>query len=350
METRKVQKLGYSSLVVSLPKKWADQIGLKPGDSVFIKIDNGGLRVLPSMDTTLEREKRRRYVVNTDMIYDEGIIERVLTGNYILGHDTVQFISQKGRVQPKHMDEIRRVVNRINGVGIVEQSLKLVTVQSFIDPTKFPVRGLMQRIYVILTSMLDTVIRGAVEGDYNMIQEVNHMENEVDRLYWLIIRQLLLSQRNREIAKAVGIDSILHIVGNRTIAKYLEEMGDRVEEMANELMETRDKNLSQYLDILKEIEAFKDKIKEILDNSMEALFSLDVNVANTVIKKGEEVKSQAKTIDKKIFERVSDPLLASILKLIITNLLQITKHLGSIAEITINRNLEEPSKLCEWKE
>ncbi len=31
MEARKVQKVGYSTLIVSLPKDWVEEVGLKQG-------------------------------------------------------------------------------------------------------------------------------------------------------------------------------------------------------------------------------------------------------------------------------------------------------------------------------
>ncbi|MFQ5711449.1 MAG: PhoU domain-containing protein [Candidatus Geothermarchaeales archaeon] len=350
METRKVQKLGYSSVIVSLPKKWVDRVGLKPGDLVSINTDDDVLRIAPRSDMAFEREKMRRYVVNTDLIGEKGLIERVLTGNYILGHDAVEFVSKKGRIQPEHMDEIRGVVSRINGVGIVEQSLKHVTVQSFIDPTKFPIRGLMERLYAILSSMLDAPIRGAIESDFDMIKEVSHMEDEVDRLYWLIVRQLLLSQSNREIAKAVGIESPLHIVGNRAIAKALEEMGDRMDEIAGEILKAKKKDLLKHKGILTDIGALTGKIKKVLNHSMDSLFNLDAKLANSVIEEVGEIRSEGKTIDKRIFEEVSEVLPASILKTVLSNLMHFAEHLDTIAEITLNRTLEEPSEICEWHE
>src|SRR5690349_9589920 len=46
LETRKVQKLGYSSLGVSLPKDWAASNGIRPGALVSLAIeDDGSLRV-----------------------------------------------------------------------------------------------------------------------------------------------------------------------------------------------------------------------------------------------------------------------------------------------------------------
>src|SRR3972149_812103 len=45
-EPRKVQRLGYSSMGVSLPKDWAKGCGIEPGSTVLIvKEDDGTLRI-----------------------------------------------------------------------------------------------------------------------------------------------------------------------------------------------------------------------------------------------------------------------------------------------------------------
>ena len=42
MEPRKIQKVGYSTLSVSLPMNWAKKTGIKKGDVVFISEENDG--------------------------------------------------------------------------------------------------------------------------------------------------------------------------------------------------------------------------------------------------------------------------------------------------------------------
>ncbi|MFP3260656.1 MAG: AbrB/MazE/SpoVT family DNA-binding domain-containing protein, partial [Sulfolobus sp.] len=47
VETRKVQRLGSSSLFITLPKKWINKWGIKPGDKIIMEIsDDGTLRLI----------------------------------------------------------------------------------------------------------------------------------------------------------------------------------------------------------------------------------------------------------------------------------------------------------------
>ncbi|TRM73754.1 histidine kinase, partial [Sulfolobus sp. E5] len=48
MEVRRVQKFGKSTLMVSLPAEWVKEVGLSPGESVYLEVDeDGSLKVYP---------------------------------------------------------------------------------------------------------------------------------------------------------------------------------------------------------------------------------------------------------------------------------------------------------------
>ncbi|MEB3847188.1 MAG: AbrB/MazE/SpoVT family DNA-binding domain-containing protein, partial [Desulfurococcales archaeon] len=46
-EERRVQRLGTSSLIVTLPKKWVKRVGLKPGDTVIVELKDHYLIIKP---------------------------------------------------------------------------------------------------------------------------------------------------------------------------------------------------------------------------------------------------------------------------------------------------------------
>src|SRR3989454_6564174 len=210
MEARKVQKVGYSTLIVSLPKSWVEEVGLKQGDIVsFRREPDGGITIYPGL--THEPETYR-YLVDADRCDTPNLLTRIVTANYLTGHDTIQIVAKK-ELSQRHLEEVRAVSRRLTGLGIVEQSLKSVTLQSFVDPTKFPIYGLMRRLQIILSSMLETGVKAVVEGRPNLAEEVLHMEEEADRIYWVIIRQLLLAVLDRRGGEGGGVFGRGDLVG-----------------------------------------------------------------------------------------------------------------------------------------
>src|SRR2546425_863239 len=232
MEARKVQKVGYSTLIVSLPKDWVEQVSLKQGDIVtFRREPDGGITVYPGL--TRERENFR-YVIDADICDAPNLLTRIITANYLTGHDTIQIVAKK-ELSQRHLEEVRAVSRRLTGLGIVEQSLKSVTLQSFVDPTKFPIYGLMRRLQIILSSMLETGVKAVVEGRPNLAEEGVHMKGDLKKSNDCIERVASCEQLERSLTAdimrsvklvnlAVGLRSIVWDVGQ--MAKYSEAIAE----------------------------------------------------------------------------------------------------------------------------
>jgi len=359
LEIRKVQQVGYSTLVVSLPRDWVKEVGLKQGDVVSLMRDaDGTLRLFPGMGK--ESKAPVKVVVEADKITEEGLLTRLITGMYIIGHDTIQISSRRG-LSKMHLDEIRKTVQRLTGISIVEQTLTYTTLQNFVDPTKFPVNGLLRRLYIITSSMLNADYRSLKERRKDLANEVLHMENEVDRIYWLVVRQLLLATRDRMIGKKLGIEHPLHIVGSRTVAKFLEEIGDCIEDIATEILRLIEIGYDPNEEVLRSVYEFFELVEDIYSKAMKAFFQLDLKLANESAQRVDDADLVANNLTEKIFTTIrqcsQDPAACNVpnlnyylsLRTIIGTLEQIADHCSIVCEITINRYLEEPTEICRFE-
>ncbi len=345
LEARKVQRVGYSTLTVSLPRDWVEDVKLKAGDIVSIKReDDGSLKLVPG--TEHKRDEVRNCIVNADLCNSPHLLTRVITANYILGHDTIQIVA-KEELKREHLEEIRSTTQRLTGLSIVEQTMKQVTLQSFVDPTRFPIYGLMRRLHIILTSMLDLSLKALVERRPELAAEVAHMEEESDRIYWLIVRQLLLAIRDRSVGTKIGIESPVHIAGNRVVAKTLEEMADSAESVANEVIALKDRQINSE-SILTDVAKFGAQTVRVSDQTMKALLTGDISLANSAVEMVEEAEEDERKLTQKVLAHVKDPASAAGLRIIVWNLGQVTKFCRMIGEVTINRVLEKPSPICEY--
>ena len=343
METRKVQRVGYSTLTVSLPREWVEDVNLKAGDIVSIKReDDGSLKLVPG--TRGERAEIKKCVVNSDLCSSRNLLTRVITGNYILGHDTIQIVA-KDELKKVHLKEIRATVQRLTGLSIVEQTLRQVTLQSFVDPTRFPIYGLIRRLHIITSSMLEASIKALVEGRAEVATEVTHMEEEADRIYWLIVRQLLLAVQNRSTAANIGIESPLHIVGDRVVAKMLEEMADSAENIANEIVALKDRYVARE-PILNEVAKFAGQVTKISEQSLKGFLTGEINLANTAVEIVENVENDERSLAQKVLTYAKEVNLAASLRIITWNLGEIARYSRIIGEVTINRVMEKPTEIC----
>ncbi|MGQ9470033.1 MAG: PhoU domain-containing protein, partial [Nitrososphaerales archaeon] len=347
MDTRKVQQVGVSTLVVSLPRDWAKETGLKRGDTItFKREEDGSLRIVPGIEH--EKKELVRCMISADLCKEPRLLTRVITANYILGRDTIQII-WKGEPLPEHLEEIRSTVKRLTGLGIVEQTLKYVTLHNFIDPTKYSIYGMLRRNHVILSSMLTAAIQALAEQKNELAKEVLRMEDEADQLYWLMIRQIHLASQDKAIAKKIGIEDPLHLLGDRMVAKGLEEMADYSESIARETLKILDFGYKPPDEIIKSLKKMNDSVQRISSKAMEAFLTRDAKKANDVIEEVETFDELEKDLVEKILAHVEDLRAAISLRSMVRNLGQIAKYCNIIAEITINRAMEQSNEICKFE-
>ena len=345
MEARKVQRVGYSTLTVSLPRGWVQDVKLKAGDIVSIKReDDSSLKLIPG--TEHKREEVKNCIVNADLCNSPNLLTRVITANSILGHDTIQVVAID-ELKKVHLEEIRATTQRLTGVSIVEQTLKQITLQSFVDPTRFPIYGLMRRLHIIMLSMLDASIKALVERRSELAVEVSYMEKESDKIYWLIVRQLLLAIRDRSTGSKIGIESTVHILGNRVVAKILEEMADSAENIAIEVLALKDQEMASET-ILNDIAKFSAQVTKISEHSIKALLTGEIKLANEAVETVETAENDERRLTQKVLTHVKDVSVAVSLRIIVMNLGRIAKYCRIIGEVTMNRIMEKPSEICEY--
>src|SRR5439155_10665974 len=111
----------------------------------------------------------------------------MITGNYIVGCNTIR-VRGRDELSPSQLQEVHEAARGLTGLTIVNQGPKFVTIGNFVEPTRFPIRGLLRRLHY-LTSRMEKLALGVIAGEVKgNSEEVARMELEVDRLYWLVVR------------------------------------------------------------------------------------------------------------------------------------------------------------------
>jgi len=112
-EVRRVQRLGGSSLVITIPKQWARRMSIKPGDQVAIIDEGDALRIVP-----LELVTRDGRILKVKL---NPVIERVGYGNiaacaYSLGYAG---LSLEWNVKSIKVDHAR-IISELEGTPFVD--------------------------------------------------------------------------------------------------------------------------------------------------------------------------------------------------------------------------------------
>ena len=342
MESRKVQRVGYSTYSVSLPKGWVRELGLRQGDLVMLHREkDGSLKLMPS--SLVERKAQtEEYVINSDLCADPGMLERIIVGNYTLGLDSFSIVSSS-RISRAHVDEVRRISHRLMGLGIVQETPERIDLQCSVDPTKFKLDMLMRRQVVIASTIYTEAMQALADSNRELAEDAIRREDEADMMYWLAIRLLLSAQRDRMIADKIGLEEPTHILYFALISRYLEVIADHSEKIARRAVEFKGTERKGGKQVMRDIVSLSELAHNVFLKAMDCVFTGDIDVANNVLEIEKVISSESEKLMKQLPEM-------PVLRIIVLELATVADTGAGIAVIAINKALEKSSKICSIRE
>ena len=152
-EVRKIQFTGRSTYVLSLPKRWMNDMHLKPGDPVtIVREANNSLSILPNA----VRSPSSNNEVITLILHDESgnSLKRKVVSMYLAGYNIMHLKSKSGRINPPQRDAVREVVRRsLVGTEIIADASDLITIQVLLNLPELPVNTAVRRMFLISIAM-----------------------------------------------------------------------------------------------------------------------------------------------------------------------------------------------------
>ncbi len=339
MESRKLQKVGYSTLSVSLPSDWIKEKNLGKGDTIFFMTEtDGSLRLMPS-DFLKQKQGVEEYICNSDLCNDPKMLERIIVGSYILGRDIFTIISSN-RIRSEHIEEIRGVMSKLIGLGIVEETPDRITLQCSVDPRKFHLDMLLRRLSIIALTIVKEAVQALVDSDESLAEDAVKREDESDMMFLLAMRLLISAQRRRDVADEIGLENPLHILYYGLILRYLELIADYAEEIARRVIELIRKHRDELpRNAIERISNLNDLAHDIVVKSVDSFFIGDIKIANSLLDMLAFVELER---DRLIQELPEAPHVRSIL----WNITRIADNGASIALKAINKTLERKTDIC----
>jgi len=342
MEPRKVQKVGYSTLSVSLPMNWAKKAGVKKGDLIFISEESDStLRLTTDQG---KAEDNTVYLVNVDNCDNTKVLARVIVGNYVLGRNVIRVESDR-RLMREQIESIREVTQRLLGIGIIEESDRHLLLQCSINPKNFPLETVVRRLFVITSIMFKEILDSLIDGDMELAKDAITREYEADTIYWLLARLLASAQQSRVISESIGISDPMDIVQHSIIAWYLEMIGDRVNNIAESIIGLHEIRQESDDDLIERLIQIGMIAFTMFDKAVKSVFDKDISVASDAVDLYETVASEESRLLKR-FQNGSSPDVAVSVSEIAWDLKIIAEHSSAIAEIAIDYVLNGDNEIC----
>jgi len=325
-------------LAITLPKDWADSFKVKQGH--YLLVDDTDTGVLKLITRSQGEVPPRVCVINAASCEAPNMLSRMVVGAYLVGHEMI-WIQSRMRLKPEHVRELEELMVSLVGLHLTEQTENLIVMESLADPSKPTMDNSIRRLHLITSFMREKVLRALIEGAANDLSNVLSMGKEAQRVYWLAVRQLLSSVDDRRLAQTLGIRSQCWLLGDRAVLAVLKAIVNCTEAIAREGAKLQDLGFSSQSDALSEISRFDASIADVSEGAICALMTLDVARANRVIESIKSLDEDTKKVMDRLSETIQTPGCRRSVWSVIYAFDEIIRGYRTIAEIAINRALEE---------
>ena len=286
MDLRKIQRTSGGTFFVCLPKNWAERNGLDRGSVVSVtETADGQIAVNPKYG--VERAPQVAVIKPTPFL-DREIVEK-----YLLGYDIVR-VEAKERINPIDRERVKQASSRLVGLEIVEENYSKIVMQCLLEPSTFPPQKILRREYSIASGMHRDAVTALIEGDVHLAKNVVARDNEVNRLYFLLVRILRTVIQNPGLSEKLDILPI-DCLDYRLTASLVESIGDQSACIGEKVIKLGGAKITENLSQL--VLKFHTVAYGSHENAINAVFSRDVSMAESVRSEGEKVAAMFNEIE-----------------------------------------------------
>jgi len=337
METRKVQRLGPSTLAMTLPAEWASEHDVEKGDEVSLRLSGKGpLTVMPESAGDEESEA----VIYTDEL-DADAVERAIVAQYVLGRRVIRIEQSEGALTSEQINAVYRAESQLMGLGVIEETPESIAIRCSVDPEDFDLDRLLERLESTGRTMRGEAIKALAHDNPDLAERALNRERQANKIFVLLLRLIFTAYQSPNLARAVGLEDGFPLVGYRSIAKNLELTADNAEDIAEIAIET-----SGQLDVdgsvMRRIREFTDQVDEITALAVEAAVERDYDTTIEVRELFAEIGDREQEILDDLPEMDNEQLLQ--IREVLVGLQQTAQYAMRNAEIAVNLALDEESE------
>jgi len=336
VEFRKVQITGGSTYVVSLPKKWIETVELKPKDQVAL-IPQPDMSLLLVPHGELKPKEASESIFDASQINRPEAVVTEFIARYLVGYDIIRVKLKDAMTRGFLRNSIHQ---KLIGVEIMEENANEIIAQCLLGSIDLPLDRALRRMHILMVFMFKDAIEALRTNDQALAQEIVRRDDEVDRLYLFIVRQLKAAVDNRLLVEEIGLSSPRDCLGYRLIVKSVERSADHAARIARVVL-TLEASLEEK--IMESLVAVSKLATEIQENSMKALYKYDAEqVHETMAKTKDVARFEEEIIEQLLGLKIEARTIVGI-RLVLESIRRIAEYGTDIAEIAINLHVKPPS-------
>ena len=327
-ESRKLQKTGGSTLIVSLPKKWITENKLKAGAEVRLTEQPNSTIIIDHNQTNL---RKKISVVKCNDEESQHLF-RDLIGVYLAGGTEIK-VTGNPRLTVKERKTIRKFSASVIGLEIIEEEATQAILTDMSNPGALPFRTAIKRLYKIVSAMYNDSIL-ILEGSEDLAADVVDRDKEADKLQWFIERQFNMMLENSNLSRQLEASAFEGVVYSN-VARYLERIADHACRLAE---------IGYVAGLIpgrKMLPLAKDA-GDIMKEAMKSFINSNPRKATVIIDKGKKTMQKAQTyFENKYKKEMEHPLEFSIA---MDAIMRTIAYSTDISEATINYSAKKENR------
>ncbi len=299
---RKVIQLAAKTLVVSLPSKWAKNLGIRKGDELEVEEKDSKISISAKKDISVEK-----ITINVKSIEERTILRWTISALQKSGYDEIEVIYEK----PETAAVIHELVkDLLIGFAITEQSSNRCVIRSIAKELETEFEPILKRAFLVTLSMgesLTEYIRQKKTKELNQLLTLEQTNNQLTNF----CERLLIKYGYKENRKTCFA---YIIVWN------LEKICDTLKEI---IRDTSTKETDE------RITGLIEDTNKLLRLYFELYYKFSYEKLNEIVKKADETSKKAKQL-------LEEPKLEN--KKLIAHALQQTSLISSLSASTTALN------------
>ncbi len=352
---RKVQSTGRGSYIISLPKEWVQDTGLKKGSEIDFNIQaDSSLSLVPrKLKEKYEEDagtKLKEYYINAEPEEEDlHSTLRMIKALYVISADIIRVHFKGVKDAAKCKNEIRRFArDTLLGAEIIDEDPDEITLQILIKHSEFPIEKAVRRMAIVALSANRDAIEALKHRSPSLFQSVINAHNDVNRLGHYVVRQLKFGIE-RNLFRELGFRTPKEFLLYRIIVNDIKNIGEDALNIVNNLA-TLQNQIDEQLVFIKEpideevysqMLSFNAEAHQLFEESTKAMFKRAYNDAEKIIaKRGSFVTLETELI-RLMTSKKLDPNVAAVLRLMMDSSRRILDYGQDVAELTLNRTVEE---------
>ena len=336
---RRLQLTGRGSYIVSVPKEWVHEIGLRKGGEVELRRQQDHSLLLAGFGKIKTEIEQTKCSLTVPSDIDPGTLTRRLLSLYLIGYSTIEIASKSGNLSGTVRDSIRDVARRkLVGTEVVTESSKSATLQVLLSSPQLWVTDALRRMSTIAAFMQRDAVAALGTLDRDMAKQIPKIDDEVDRFGLYIVRQLKWAVQHPALVEKIGLRTPVECLGYRMITKSVERSADHAVRVAENTLSLQEPLGSAFM---RETQTLSQVSYKTMESALKALFSDDYHLAESVILEKEAISSlENKLVERLLKEKLPAGDLSAV-RLILESLRRIGEYATDVAEVVLNLTAEK---------